>query len=96
MSDLPANGVTNPYGRVHDTANCYVAGSALFPSTGPPNPMLSSAALIHRTADLLTTAVLPARHPGPQMLASGHLSRGPQHHSAAGAGSAPEPATGSL
>jgi hypothetical protein len=63
MSDLPADGVTNPYGRVHDTTNCYVAGPALFPSTGSPNPMLSSVALIHRTADLLTTGVLPRPAP---------------------------------
>jgi choline dehydrogenase-like flavoprotein len=63
MSDLPADGVTNPYGRVHDTTNCYIAGPALFPATGSPNPMLSSVALIHRTGDLLTASVLPRPAP---------------------------------
>jgi hypothetical protein len=59
MSVAPADGVTNEYGRVHDTTNCYVAGPALFPSSGSPNPMLSSVALIRRTADLLSKSVLP-------------------------------------
>ncbi len=51
--------MTNPFGRIHDTTNCYVVGPALFPSTGSPNPMLTSVALARRTADLLTRSVLP-------------------------------------
>lgn len=63
MSDLPANGVTNDYGRIHDTTNCYVAGPALVPSTGSPNPMLTGIAMARRTADLLTKSVLPKPAP---------------------------------
>ncbi|MGH8065771.1 MAG: family 16 glycoside hydrolase [Candidatus Entotheonellia bacterium] len=59
MSDNAADGVTNDFGRVHDTTNCYVVGPALFPSSGSPNPMLGGIALARRTADLLTDFVLP-------------------------------------
>jgi hypothetical protein len=58
MSDQPAGGVTNDFGRIHDTTNCYVAGPALFPTIGSPNPMLTGVALVRRTADMLTNFVL--------------------------------------
>ena len=41
MGDNIADAVTNDFGRIHDTTNCYVAGPALFPSVGSPNPMLT-------------------------------------------------------
>jgi choline dehydrogenase-like flavoprotein len=63
MGDDIADAVTNDFGRVHDTTNCYVAGPALFPTSGSPNPMLSGVALGRRTGDLLNTSVLP--HPDP-------------------------------
>lgn len=63
MGDDVADAVTNDFGRVHDTTNCYVAGPALFPTAGSPNPMLTGAALGRRTADLLNTAVLPGPAP---------------------------------
>jgi choline dehydrogenase-like flavoprotein len=63
MSDGAADGVTNDFGRIHDTTNCYVAGPALCPSTGSPNPMLTGVALVRRTADLLTRSVLPRSQP---------------------------------
>ena len=59
MGADPASSVTNEFGRIHDTTNCYVAAPALFPTTGSPNPMLSGVALARRTADLLTETVLP-------------------------------------
>ncbi|MFA1626964.1 family 16 glycoside hydrolase [Rhizobium mongolense] len=59
MDASPANGVTNDFGRVHDTTNCYVAGPALYPTIGSPNPMLTGVALGRRTVDLLTDHVLP-------------------------------------
>ena len=55
----PGASVTNEYGRIHDTPNCYVASPALFPTTGSPNPMLTGVALCRRTADMLTAHVLP-------------------------------------
>ena len=58
MSDDPAKGVTNDFGRIHDTTNCYVVGPALLPATGSPNPMLTGVAMAARTATLLTDSVL--------------------------------------
>lgn len=63
MGDDIADSVTNDFGRIHDTANCYVAGPALFPTVGSPNPMLTGVALGRRTADLLNKQVLPAPDP---------------------------------
>jgi choline dehydrogenase-like flavoprotein len=59
MGDNVADSVTNDFGRIHDTTNCYVAGPALFPTVGSPNPMLTGVALGRRTARLLTDSVLP-------------------------------------
>jgi choline dehydrogenase-like flavoprotein len=66
MGDNIADAVTNDFGRIHDTTNCYVAGPALFPASGSPNPMLSSVALAWRTAELLNASVLP----GPDLIVS--------------------------
>lgn len=63
MGDNIADAVTNDLGRIHDTTNCYVAGPALFPSVGSPNPMLTGVALGRRTADLLNGSVLLAPDP---------------------------------
>jgi choline dehydrogenase-like flavoprotein len=59
MGSDPATSVTNEFGRIHDTTNCYVDAPALFPSLGSPNPMLTGVALSRRTADLLEANVLP-------------------------------------
>lgn len=58
MGDNVADAVTNDFGRIHDTTNCYVAGPALFPTVGSPNPMLTGVALGRRTGDLLNRSVL--------------------------------------
>lgn len=58
MGTDPASSVTNEYGRIHDTTNCYVAAPALFPTTGSPNPMLTGVGLARRSADLLQEKVL--------------------------------------
>ena len=71
MSDIPATGVTDPFGRIHDTTNCYVASPAVFPRSGSPNPMLTGVALARRTADLLTSSVLPKPPPFPGDTAAG-------------------------
>ena len=63
MGDDIADSVTNDFGRIHDTTNCYVAGPALFPTIGSPNPMLTCVALARRTGDLLNVGVLPAPDP---------------------------------
>jgi hypothetical protein len=63
MGDDIADSVTNDFGRIHDTTNCYVAGPALFPTVGSPNPMLTGVALARRTAFLLNENVLPGAEP---------------------------------
>ncbi|MCA1692034.1 MAG: DUF1080 domain-containing protein [Actinobacteria bacterium] len=63
MGDDVADAVTNDFGRIHDTTNCYAAGPALFPTVGSPNPMLTGVALGRRTGDLLTRSVLPGPEP---------------------------------
>ena len=68
MGDKPAKSVTNPDGRFHFVDNSYVAGPALFPSVGSPNPMLTGTGLARRTADKLLASmphpVAPAAEPG--------------------------------
>jgi len=68
MGDDPAKSVTNPDGRFHFVDNSYVAGPALFPSVGSPNPMLTGTGLARRTADKLLASmphpVAPAAEPG--------------------------------
>jgi len=63
MGDAIADAVTNDFGRIHDTTNCYVAGPALFPTLGSPNPMLTGVALGRRTGDLLNHNVLSGPDP---------------------------------
>lgn len=49
----PATSVTNTDCRFHNVSNAYVAGPALFPTTGSPNPMLTGIALARRLGDHL-------------------------------------------
>jgi choline dehydrogenase-like flavoprotein len=53
MGDNPNTSVTNADGRFHAVANAYVAGPALFPTIGSPNPMLTGVALARRLGDVL-------------------------------------------
>jgi choline dehydrogenase-like flavoprotein len=53
MGDNPATSVTDAYGRFHGIKNAYVAGPALFPTIGSPNPMLTGIALARRLGDHL-------------------------------------------
>jgi choline dehydrogenase-like flavoprotein len=50
----PAQGVTDPWGRVYGTSNLYVADSSLFPSASGINPSWTIMALAHRIATSLT------------------------------------------
>ncbi|MEF2070645.1 GMC family oxidoreductase [Consotaella aegiceratis] len=54
MSDAPSQGVVDPQCRVHDLANCYVAGSSVFPTSGQANPTLPAVALALRLATHLS------------------------------------------
>ena len=57
MGDDPTKSVTNADGRLHFADNAYVAGPALFPTVGSPNPMLTGTALARRTADKLLASM---------------------------------------
>ena len=50
MGHDAATSVTDGFGRAHDHANLFIAGSALFPTSGTANPTLTIAALALRTA----------------------------------------------
>lgn len=55
MGDNVADSVTDGFGRIHDTTNCFCASPAIFPTGGSPNPMLTGVALARRTADFLSS-----------------------------------------
>lgn len=57
----PKQGVVDVNGRVHDTANLYVAGSSVFPTSGIANPTLTILALVMRLADHLKLEMGAAR-----------------------------------
>jgi hypothetical protein len=51
MGSDPGKSVTNADGRFHFVSNAHVAGPALFPMIGSPNPMLTGIALVRRLGD---------------------------------------------
>src|SRR5262249_21183889 len=57
MANDPAHGVVDTFGRVHGTADLYVAGGAVFPSSGTVHPTLTMVALAIRTAVKLADAL---------------------------------------
>src|SRR5262249_23597308 len=64
MGTSPAASVTTPHGRMHHVVNAYVAGPALLPSIGSPNPMLSGVALVRRLAEHLVAPLPPPLEAG--------------------------------
>jgi len=72
MGVAPIQSVTTPNARFHQVVNAYVAGPALLPSMGSPNPMLSGVALARRLAEhLVSPAATPALAPGFRWLFDG-------------------------
>ena len=64
--------MTTPNARFHHVVNAYVAGPALLPSLGSPNPMLSGVALARRMAEHLVAPLpRPALEAGYQWLFDG-------------------------
>ncbi len=59
MGTDPATSVTDPDGCFHDVANAYVAGPAVFPIIGSPNPMVTGLALARRLARHLVPEPVP-------------------------------------
>ena len=59
MSADPSQGVVDPSSQVHGTANLYVAGSSVFPTSGSANPTLTVVALALRLAQELERRLAP-------------------------------------
>ena len=59
MGEDPTASVTTPNARFHHVVNAYVAGPALLPTMGSPNPMLSGVALARRLAEHLVAPLAP-------------------------------------
>ena len=70
MGTNPNTSVTDSNARFHFVDNAYVAGPALLPTVGSPNPMLSGVALARRLADHLTAQPFTA-DPGFTLLFDG-------------------------
>jgi choline dehydrogenase-like flavoprotein len=64
MGAAGSNSVTLPDGRVRHVKNAYVAGPALFPTIGSPNPMLTGVALARRLGDQLASSQRFQAEPG--------------------------------
>jgi len=60
MAAAPARGVVDADCRVHGMDNLFIAGSAVFPTSGQANPTLTIVALALRLADRLRARVAPA------------------------------------
>lgn len=58
MHRSPRQGVVDEHCRVHDVVNLYVAGSAVFPTTGPQPPTVTIVALALRLADHLQSQTI--------------------------------------
>jgi choline dehydrogenase-like flavoprotein len=59
MGQDPRTSVVDSNARVHDVANLYIAGSAVFPTSSQANPTLTLLALSLRLADHLTCTLRP-------------------------------------
>ena len=79
MGTSAGNSVTDIWGRFHEVPNTWVAGPALFPSIGSPNPMLTGVALARRTAERIFEAPSADPKDGPVTLFNGVNLDGWEH-----------------
>ena len=76
MDADPAKGVTDLWGRVHEVPNVLIAGPAVFPSVGSPNPMLTGVALVRRVAERMFEKPIITAPNGPVQLFDGTTLNG--------------------
>jgi choline dehydrogenase-like flavoprotein len=57
MSERPADGVTNKWGRLHEMPNLFVSDGSVFSSSAAPNPTLTIVALAIRQAEHIAGAM---------------------------------------
>lgn len=60
MGADPRTSVAGPFGELHDVPGVWVGDASAFPTASGTNPMLSTMALAHRTAEAIIAARLPA------------------------------------
>jgi choline dehydrogenase-like flavoprotein len=71
MGEAVSDSVTLPDCRVRHITNAYVAGPALYPTAGSPNPMLTGVALARRLGDQLASSQPFVANDGFQVLFDG-------------------------
>ncbi len=52
----PATSVANPYGELHDVKGVWIGDASAFPTSTGSNPMITTMALAHRTAEAIAAA----------------------------------------
>jgi choline dehydrogenase-like flavoprotein len=65
MGSDPATSVADPWGELHDTPGVYIGDASALPTASGVNPMISTMAIAHRTAEAIaqmTSAGAPAVH----------------------------------
>src|SRR6185436_644039 len=63
-------------GRMHEAPNVWIAGPAVFPSVGSPNPMLTGVALVRRAAERMVEKPIITAPSGPVQLFDGATLNG--------------------
>jgi choline dehydrogenase-like flavoprotein len=61
MGDDPATSVANPWGELHDTPGVHIGDASALPTASGVNPMISTMALAHRTAEAITASAPASR-----------------------------------
>lgn len=56
MGNDPKTSVANPLGELHDTPGVWIGDASAFPTASGTNPMLTTMALAHRTAEAILAA----------------------------------------
>jgi choline dehydrogenase-like flavoprotein len=56
MGNDPTTSVADPWGRLHDTPGVWIGDASVFPTASGTNPMLTTMALAHRTAEAILAA----------------------------------------
>jgi choline dehydrogenase-like flavoprotein len=57
----PATSVADPWGELHDTPGVHIGDASALPTASGVNPMISTMALAHRTAEAIALATPAAR-----------------------------------
>jgi choline dehydrogenase-like flavoprotein len=56
MGKDPSTSVADPWGQLHDTPGVWIGDASAFPTASGTNPMLTTMALAHRTAEAMLAA----------------------------------------